>query len=43
MFSMRGSVHGPGGKLLELDLLITNLNSMKRKRKEAMKEIEKGL
>jgi hypothetical protein len=39
---MRGRVHGPGGKfraeLLQLQVL-TNLNSTKRKRKEAMKVI----
>jgi hypothetical protein len=39
---MRGRVHGPGGKfiveLLQLHVL-TNLNSTKRKRKEAMKVI----
>jgi hypothetical protein len=44
---MRGSVHGPGGKLvmefLEVLHFLTILNSMKRKIKVAMKVQEKGL
>jgi hypothetical protein len=43
---MRGIGLGPGGKfiveLLKFHLL-TNLNSTKRKRKEAMKVIKKGI
>ena len=45
MFPMRGSFHGPGGKLvvlsLELDLLIADLSNIKRNTKKV--KIEKRL